>query len=88
MLHSRLARNINKADACALIGVKKGPIFSLIYFVESFCIYFIPHNFVIPQAMDPCHMPFRKLIPPFTLTEKMTSVSANVSCFVASYEGD
>ena len=25
--------------------------FSLIYFFESFCMYYIPHNYVIPQAM-------------------------------------
>ena len=51
LLHSRLARNIKKAAACALIGVKKGAIFSLIYFFESFCICYIPHNYVILQAM-------------------------------------
>ena len=25
--------------------------FSLIYFFESFCMYYLPHNYVIPQAM-------------------------------------
>ena len=45
------ARNIKKAAACELIGAKKGAIFSLIYFFKSFCIYYIPHNYVIPQAM-------------------------------------
>ena len=51
LLHSRLARNIKKAAACALIGAKKGAIFSLINFFESFCIYYILHNYVIPQAI-------------------------------------
>ena len=51
LLHSRLARNIKQPAACALIGAKKGAIFTLIYFFESFCIYYIPHNYVIPQAM-------------------------------------
>ena len=41
LLHSRLDRNIKKAAA----------IFSLIYFFESFCICYIPHNYVILQAM-------------------------------------
>ena len=44
------ARNIKKAAACELIGAKKGAIFSLIYFFKSLCIYYIPHNYVIPQA--------------------------------------
>ena len=48
--HSR-AHNIKKAAACELIGAKKGAIFSLIYFFKSFSIYYIPHNYVIPQAM-------------------------------------
>ena len=30
---------------------KQGAIFSLIYFFKSFCLYYIPHNYVIPQAM-------------------------------------
>ena len=32
---------------------KKGVLFSLIYFFGSFCIilYYIPHNYVVPQAM-------------------------------------
>ena len=33
------------------LAPKKGAIFSLIYFFKSFCIYYIPHNYVIPQAM-------------------------------------
>ena len=51
LLNSRLPRNLKKAAACALIGVKKDAIFSLIYFFESFCIYYILHNYVILQAM-------------------------------------
>ena len=51
LLNSRLVRNIKKAATCALIGAKKGAIFSLIYFFELFCIYYIPHNYVIPQAI-------------------------------------
>ena len=39
--------------------------FSLIFFFAPFSISYIPHNYVIQQAV---HMPFRKLIPPFTLT--------------------
>ena len=34
------------------LAPKKGAIFSLIYFFESFCLYHIPHNYVIPQAMQ------------------------------------
>ena len=30
---------------------KKDELFGLIYFFVSFCIYYIPHNYVIPQAM-------------------------------------
>ena len=45
------ASNVKEAAACELIGTKKGAIFSLIYFFKSFCIYSIPHNYVIPQAM-------------------------------------
>ena len=45
------ACNIRKAAAYELIGAKKGAIFSLIYFFKSFCIYYISHNYVIPQAM-------------------------------------
>ena len=48
--------------------------FSLISFFAPFSIFY---NYVIPQAA--CHMPFHKLIPPFTLTAfeepNMTSVS-------------
>ena len=50
-LSSGRASNIKGAAACELIGAKKGAIFSLIYFFKSFCIYYIPHNYVIPQAM-------------------------------------
>ena len=49
--HRSQARNIKKAAAWELIGAKKGAIFSLIYFFKSSCIYYIPHNYVIPQAM-------------------------------------
>ena len=53
LLHSRLARKIKQpaSYACAFIGSEKGAIFTLISFFESFCIYYIPHNYVIPQAM-------------------------------------
>ena len=30
---------------------KKGALFSLIYFFGSFCIYYMPQDYVIPQAM-------------------------------------
>ena len=33
------------------LAPKKGALFSLIYFFGSFCIYCIPHNYVIPQTM-------------------------------------
>ena len=46
--HRSRTRNIKKAAAWVLIGAKKG---SLIYFFKSFYIYYIPHNYVIPQAM-------------------------------------
>ena len=58
---------------------KKAParFFSLMYFCESLCINRISHNYVIPQFVfciimpfrKSFHIPFRKLIPPFTLTE-------------------
>ena len=60
--HRCWASNIKKAAACELIGAKKGAIFSLIYFFESICSYYIPHNYVIPQAMPhtipQTHSPF------------------------------
>ena len=44
--------NIKTAAAFAnWLAPKKGALFSLIYFFGSFCIYYIPHNYVIPQAM-------------------------------------
>ena len=44
--------NIKTAAAFAnWLAPKKDALFSLIYFFGSFCIYYIPHNFVIPQAM-------------------------------------
>ena len=47
--------NIKTAAAFAdWLAPKKGALFSLIYFFGSFCIlYYIPHNYVIPQAMPP-----------------------------------
>ena len=33
------------------LAPKKGAIFSLIYFFDSFCIYYIPHNYIFRQAM-------------------------------------
>ena len=39
--------------------------FSLIYFLTPFSIFYIPHNYVILQAMPHA---IRKLILPFTLT--------------------
>ena len=50
-LSSGGASNVKEAAACELIGTKKGAIFSLIYLFKSFCIYSIPHNYVIRQAM-------------------------------------
>ena len=55
---------------------KKARFFSLMYFCESLCINRISHNYVIPQFLfciimpfrTSFHIPFRKLIPPFTLT--------------------
>ena len=55
---------------------KKARFFSLMYFCESLCINRISHNNVIPQFLfciimpfrTSFHIPFRKLIPPFTLT--------------------
>ena len=40
-----------KKNCLCIFGAKKGAIFSLIYFFESFCIYCIPQNYIIPQAM-------------------------------------
>ena len=42
---------------------KSTALFNLIYFFGSFCVYYIPHNYVIPQAM-PHAIP--QLISPFT----------------------
>ena len=55
---------------------KKARFFSLMYFCESLCINRISHNYVIPQLVfciimpfrTSFHIPFRKLIRPFTLT--------------------
>ena len=55
---------------------KKARFFSLMYFCESLCINRISHNYVIPQLVfciimpfrTSFHIPFRTLIPPFTLT--------------------
>ena len=49
--HSSQARNIKKRLLVSWLAPKKGAIFCLIYFFKSFCIYYIPHNYVIPQAM-------------------------------------
>ena len=54
----------------------KARFFSLMYFCESLCINRISHNYVIPQFLfciimpfrTSFHIPFRKLIPPFTFT--------------------
>ena len=55
--------NIKTAAAFAnWLALKKGALFSLIYFFGSFCIYYIPHNYVIPQTMPHAipqtHSPF------------------------------
>ena len=51
--HRSRTRNINVAAACELSSAKKGSniIFSLIYLLKSFRMYYILHNYVIPQAM-------------------------------------
>ena len=49
--HRSRARNIKKRLLVSWLAPKEGAIFSLIYFFKSFCIYHIPHNYVIPQAM-------------------------------------
>ena len=49
-----LSSYVNIKTAAAFsnwLASKKGTLFSLIYFLGSFCIYYIPHNYVIPQAM-------------------------------------
>ena len=46
------ARNVKTAAAFAnWLAPKKGALFSLISFFASFCVYYIPFNYVIPQAM-------------------------------------
>ena len=46
------ARNINTEAAFAnWLASKQGALFSLIYFFGSFCVYYIPRNYVIPQTM-------------------------------------
>ena len=54
--HRCWARNIKKAAASELIGVKKRAIFSLIYFCESICLYYIPQ--AMPHAIPQTHFPF------------------------------
>ena len=62
--------NIKTAAAFAnWLAPKEDALFSLIYLFRSFCIFYIPHNYVIPFR-KPCHTPFRKLIQPFTLTAR------------------
>ena len=51
-LYLSWALDIKKAAALAnWLAPKEGARFSLIYFFDSFCIYYIPHNYVTPQAM-------------------------------------
>ena len=46
------ACNIKTAAVFAnWLAPKNGALFSLIYFFGSFCVYYILHNYVIPQAM-------------------------------------
>ena len=54
----------HKAAACELVGAKTGCNFQFIFLSHSAYITFR----VIMSLRKPCHMPFRKLIPPFTLT--------------------
>ena len=54
-----------KAAVCELIGAKKGAIFSLVISLSHSA--YITFRIII-SFRKPCHMPFRKLIPPFTLT--------------------
>ena len=49
--HRSRTRNIKKRLFVSWLAPKKGVIFSFIYFFKSFCICYIPHNYVIPQAM-------------------------------------
>ena len=66
---------------------KKARFFSLMYFCESLCINRISHNYVIPQLVfciimpfrTSFHIPFRKLIPPFTLTDNENGLLACVA---------
>ena len=61
---------------------KKAHFFSLMYFCESLCINRISHNYIIPQLVfciimpfrTSFHIPFRKLIPPFTLTANRSTL--------------
>ena len=51
-LRDFLINNIKTAAAFAnLLASKKGALFSLMYFFGSFCVYYIPNSYVIPQAM-------------------------------------
>ena len=48
--------NIKTAAAFAnWLAPKKDALFSIIYFFGSFCIYYIPHNYIIPQAIPQTH---------------------------------
>ena len=50
--HRSRARKIKKvANFANWLAPKKGTLCSLIYFFQSFSIYYIPHDYVTPQAM-------------------------------------
>ena len=52
--HRGRARNIKKAAAFAnWLAPKNDALFTKfdLFFFETFCIYYIPKNYVIPQAM-------------------------------------
>ena len=64
--HRSWARNITTTATCELIGAKKGRNFQFNFLSLSHSVYITFHT--IMSFRKPCHMPFRKLIPPFTLT--------------------
>ena len=80
-LYLSWALDIKKAHALAnWLAPKEGAPFSLIYFFDSFCIYYIPHNYVIPQAMP--HAILQTHSSFYPQRGEPVVASPNVGCFL------
>ena len=74
--HRSRARKIKKvANFANWLAPKKGSLFSLIYFFQSFSIYYIPHDYVTPQAMP--HVIPQTHFSFYSIRSHQTSESAN-----------